>query len=120
MLEFEVRHWITNHEAGIGENRKPEAADQPLPILGPLAGRHNTIGNIFYGSNGYLAISNDVGYKTWMGKNQEPGPFVEDAREPDPSLSRTENNHFAMICFAYFETCRAFTASPELAGITPS
>ena len=25
-----------------------------------------------------------------------------------------------LICFAYFETCRAFTASPELAGITPS
>lgn len=24
------------------------------------------------------------------------------------------------ICFAYFETCRAFTASPELAGITVS
>jgi glycosyltransferase 2 family protein len=24
-----------------------------------------------------------------------------------------------LICFAYFETCRAFTASPELAGITP-
>ncbi len=23
-----------------------------------------------------------------------------------------------LICFAYFETCRAFTASPELAGIT--
>jgi uncharacterized membrane protein YbhN (UPF0104 family) len=25
-----------------------------------------------------------------------------------------------LICFAYFETCRAFTASPELAGITAS
>jgi glycosyltransferase 2 family protein len=25
-----------------------------------------------------------------------------------------------LICYAYFETCRAFTASPELAGITPS
>jgi uncharacterized membrane protein YbhN (UPF0104 family) len=25
-----------------------------------------------------------------------------------------------LICFAYFETCRAFTASPELAGITIS
>jgi uncharacterized membrane protein YbhN (UPF0104 family) len=27
---------------------------------------------------------------------------------------------WVLICFAYFETCRAFTASPELAGITPS
>jgi uncharacterized membrane protein YbhN (UPF0104 family) len=25
-----------------------------------------------------------------------------------------------LICFAYFETCRAFTASPELSGITAS
>jgi len=25
-----------------------------------------------------------------------------------------------LICFAYFETCRAFTASPELARITAS
>jgi hypothetical protein len=25
-----------------------------------------------------------------------------------------------LICFAYFETCRSFTASPELAGITAS
>jgi uncharacterized membrane protein YbhN (UPF0104 family) len=27
---------------------------------------------------------------------------------------------WVLICFAYFETCRAFTASRELAGITPS
>ncbi len=27
---------------------------------------------------------------------------------------------WVLICFAYFETCRAFTASPQLAGITPS
>jgi hypothetical protein len=27
---------------------------------------------------------------------------------------------WTLICFAYFETCRAFTASPELAGITAS
>ncbi len=27
---------------------------------------------------------------------------------------------WVLICFAYFETCRAFSASPELAGITPS
>ena len=34
MMEFEVRHWITNHEAGIGEDG------------------NNTVGTTFYGSKG--------------------------------------------------------------------
>ena len=60
MMTFEVRHWMTNHEAGIHE------FDQSI--------RSNTIGNIFYGSNGYLAIDGYVKYDSWVGKNQEPGP----------------------------------------------
>jgi predicted dehydrogenase len=59
-LVFEVRHWMSNHEAGIGEERK---AKNP-----------NTVGNIFYGSKGYLAIDGYGQYKTWMGKDQQPGP----------------------------------------------
>ena len=86
MMEFEVRHWITNHEAGIGEAEKPAAANQPHPKLGPLAGSSNTVGNIFYGSKGYLAISNDSGYKSWLGQDQEPGPC---AGEPRKTTLRT-------------------------------
>ena len=85
ILEFEVRHWMANHEAGIGA--APGHADissAPRPKLGPLAGAHNTIGNIFYGSKGYLAIS-DGGYQTWMGRDQEPGP----------SAGETKEDHFA-------------------------
>src|ERR1039457_2120966 len=41
MMEFEVRHWMSNHEAGIAEGGKDS----------------NTIGNVFYGSKGYLAIA---------------------------------------------------------------
>ena len=59
MLEFEVRHWMSNHEAGIGEGKKKDP---------------NTIGNMFYGSKGYMAIDGYTKYKTWMGKEQEPGP----------------------------------------------
>jgi hypothetical protein len=81
MLEFEVRHWIANHEAGIGEAQKPAAANPAHPKLGPSAGSNNTVGNIFYGSKGYLAVSNDGGYKTWMGNDQEPGPSEEEAKE---------------------------------------
>ncbi len=74
MLEFEVRGWITNHEAEIGLGRHANAG---IPAAGLKSTKprthHNTIGDIFYGSKGYLAISGDS-YKTWMGEGQEPGP----------------------------------------------
>ncbi len=82
MLEFEVRHWITNHEAGIGaghDTATPPNASHPK--LGPLAGSYNTVGDVFYGSKGYLAIDNDGGYKSWMGEEQEPGPSAREAKE---------------------------------------
>src|ERR1700721_685265 len=56
MLEFEVRHWISNHEAMIGAASEPQESAEPRPQLGPNAGSHNTVGNIFYGPKGYLAI----------------------------------------------------------------
>jgi len=58
MLEFEVRHWMSNHEAGI--------ADSPRSP--------NTIGNVFYGSKGYLAVDSYQSYKSWLGQGQQPGP----------------------------------------------
>jgi predicted dehydrogenase len=57
MLVFEVRHWMTNHEAGIGEGKDS-----------------NTIGNVFYGSKGYMAIDGYTSYKVFLGKEQTPGP----------------------------------------------
>jgi len=61
ILVFEVRHWISNHEAGIGERSD-----------GKRGG--NTVGNIFYGSKGYMAIDGYASYKTFLGREQEPGP----------------------------------------------
>jgi predicted dehydrogenase len=57
MMTFEVRHWISPHEAGIN-GEKPG----------------NTIGNEFYGSNGYLVIDNYNKYYSFMGREQVPGP----------------------------------------------
>jgi hypothetical protein len=87
LLEFEVRHWISNHEAGVGQpgwgSAVPAAignvnAAQPRkagrPRLGPEAGDHNTIGNIFYGSKGYLAMNGYDSYRTYLGPEQAPGP----------------------------------------------
>ncbi len=64
MMVFEVRHWMTNHEAGIGEG-----GNAP-----------NTVGAIFYGSKGYLTVwSEDAGrYQSFLGKEQQPGPSGQD------------------------------------------
>jgi len=60
ILVFEVRHWISNHEAGIGEREGSRDS--------------NTIGNIYYGSKGYMAVDGYTSYKTFLGKEQAPGP----------------------------------------------
>jgi predicted dehydrogenase len=57
MMSFEVRHWYSNHEAGINGERPG-----------------NTIGNTFYGANGYLVIDNYNKYYSFMGPKGEAGP----------------------------------------------
>jgi predicted dehydrogenase len=61
LMTFEVRHWYTNHESGIGENS------------------NNTVGAEFYGSKGRMAIwDEDHGrYQTFLGDG-EPGPSGQD------------------------------------------
>jgi predicted dehydrogenase len=55
MMEFEVRHWMTNPEAEMSRSAT------------------NCIGNTFYGSKGYLAVDSYTSYKSWMGRNMQPG-----------------------------------------------
>jgi predicted dehydrogenase len=83
MLEFEVRHWITNHEADIGEGGRAAAASAETAHggLGPKEGSYNTVGNVFYGPKGYLAIDSAVGYRTWFGRDQQPGPSAPESKE---------------------------------------
>jgi hypothetical protein len=88
MMELEVRHWITNHEAEIGTGAYgaggvPAAGlnvaannkkNDDKQSLGPKDAKTNTIGNIFYGSNGYLAADGYDSYKTWLTDECVPGP----------------------------------------------
>jgi predicted dehydrogenase len=87
LMELEVRHWITNHEAEIGTgaygaSTVPAAgltasankAASTAQSLGPKDAKTNTIGNIFYGSKGVLAIDGYDAYKTWLTDQLEPGP----------------------------------------------
>lgn len=64
MMTFEVRHWMTNHEADIHE------FDTSV--------KSNTVGNLFYGSKGYLAIDGYTKYYSYLGKDAEPGPARKD------------------------------------------
>ncbi len=68
MLEFEVRHWMSNHEATVG--------DPSYEGNAPASPRRSSdsIGNIFYGSKGYMTMDSYSSYQTWLGKQQEPGP----------------------------------------------
>ena len=50
LLVFEVRHWMTNQEEGA------------------------TIGILFYGSEGYMVIPSYDSYRTFLGRDREPGP----------------------------------------------
>jgi len=49
-IEFEVRPWMTNSENGA------------------------TVGNIFYGTEGYLVVYNYDRYESFLGRNYKPGP----------------------------------------------
>ncbi len=53
MLVFEVRHWMTNPELGEGERGE------------------NNVGNIFYGSEGYMVMPDYSTYEIFLGKKAE-------------------------------------------------
>jgi predicted dehydrogenase len=50
MIQFEVRHWCTNEEHGVG------------------------VGNIFYGRDGYLLVRGYDTYEVYLGQKREKGP----------------------------------------------
>ncbi len=73
MIQFEVRPWYTNAEDGVG------------------------VGNIFYGTEGYMVVNGYNKYQTFLGKDKTPGPtrseggnhyanFIEAVRKHDKSI----------------------------------
>lgn len=69
MIEFEVRPWCTNHETEQG------------------------VGNIFYGSKGYMVVHKYGKYETFLGRGQEPGP----SRDTGAPLRDHLRNFFATM-----------------------
>ncbi len=73
IIQFEVRHWMTNAEDGA------------------------SVGNLFYGDKGYMVIKGYDSYETYLGKDKTPGPsrveggdhyqnFIDAVRAHDKSI----------------------------------
>jgi hypothetical protein len=105
MIEFEVRPWCTNAE------------DEAM------------VGNIFYGSEGYMVIKGYSKYETYLGQKKEPGPkgekapdhfgnFIQAVRRRDRSLLNgpVETAHLssalAHLGNISFRLCRVVTFDP--------
>ncbi|TFG50836.1 MAG: Gfo/Idh/MocA family oxidoreductase [Candidatus Brocadiia bacterium] len=67
ILQFEVRHWISNMEDKMWMKPDPNAP------TGYMISAGNMVGNLFYGSKGYMAKTISK-WETYMGTKQEPGP----------------------------------------------
>ena len=90
MLQFETRHWICNNEAGL--SRGFDVKDDEGYMISDV----NVVGNLFYGSEGYMTKHVNW-WKTYFGKNREEGPggeglgnhyanYIEAVRANDPGL----------------------------------
>ncbi|MGH9439210.1 MAG: gfo/Idh/MocA family oxidoreductase, partial [Terriglobia bacterium] len=85
----------------------PSPSAGPHPRLGPNAGTRDTVGDIFYGSKGYMATGDEDAqtYKVWLGKDQEPQPSVHAGNDEvahfanfvDCVISRKKENLHAPI-----------------------
>jgi predicted dehydrogenase len=78
MIEFDVRGLATNAEDGV------------------------MIGNLFYGTEGWLRLDGDE-WQSYMGRKNEPGPGSRTAREddfPDPLSAAIEGGHYANFIYA--------------------
>jgi predicted dehydrogenase len=106
IIEFEVRPWMTNEEGGVG------------------------IGNIFYGSEGYMVVKGYDYYETFLGKDKKAGPsrkaggdhyknFIDAVVAKDPKLLNgpVETAHLssglAHLGNIAYRTGRALTFDPK-------
>ncbi|MCY1723208.1 Gfo/Idh/MocA family oxidoreductase [Prolixibacteraceae bacterium Z1-6] len=74
IIQFEVRPWHTNTEEGV------------------------TVGNIFYGDKGILVVDGYSEYKTYLGKDREPGKSGSDGAMQASGIDRGAggtDGHFA-------------------------
>ena len=104
LMTFEVRHWMTNHEADIKEFDKSV--------------KSNTVGNLFYGSEGYLAIDGYTKYYSFLGKEAQPGPARTDGGDHFANFLNAMRSHSRGELTAEIEEGAISTTLVHLANIS--
>ncbi len=112
MMEFEVRHWDTNGEASVAPPKRGESAAENG------GGGGDSIGALYYGSKGYLAVDSYSSYKSWLGKNQEPGPSGKEGGGHFANFAEAVRKHDRNILNAEIEVGAASTILVHLANIS--
>jgi predicted dehydrogenase len=90
ILQFEVRHWVTNRELA--------SQDTSVPGNDYMTSSANEIGNLFYGSKGFMSktVQN---WQTYLGRERTPGDsgsgldnhyqdFIDAIRAHEQSLAK--------------------------------
>ena len=93
MIEFEVRPWITNLENGAG------------------------VGNIFYGTEGYLVVYNYDRYESFIGKDKKPGPSKKEGGDHYLNFINAVRKHDKSMLNAPVETAHLSSALAHLGNI---
>jgi predicted dehydrogenase len=93
IIEFEVRPWITNEENGVG------------------------VGNIFYGSEGYLVVNGYDTYESFLGKDKKPGPKRKEGGDHFLNFIQAVRAHDKSILNAPVETAHLSSGLAHLGNI---
>ena len=93
IIEFEVRPWITNDENGV------------------------TVGNIFYGSEGYLVVNGYDTYESFLGRDKKPGPKRKEGGDHYLNFIQAVRAHDKSILNAPVETAHLSSALAHLGNI---
>jgi predicted dehydrogenase len=93
IIEFEVRPWITNGENGA------------------------EVGNIFYGSDGYLVVYNYDRYESFLGRNKKPGPSRREGGDHFLNFIQAVRAHDKSILNAPVETAHLASGLAHLGNI---
>ncbi|WP_182865412.1 Gfo/Idh/MocA family protein [Rhodopirellula sp. JC639] len=78
MIEFAVRDWYTNAEAGFRDKY-------------PFVQKDFPVGTIFLGTEGTMIIPDYSSYYTFLGRNREPGPSAFEEGSPISNLPHFRN-----------------------------
>ncbi|MBN1996972.1 Gfo/Idh/MocA family oxidoreductase [candidate division KSB1 bacterium] len=93
MIQFEVRHWCTNSEDGA------------------------SVGNIFYGKDGYMVIKGYDTYETYLGRKKESGPKGRAGGDHYANFIDAVRKHDKSVLNAPVETAHMSSALAHLGNI---